>query len=90
MNGLVPLLGIAIDGCVIYYALFRTLLILPFKQGGSIVWIGVVWEVLGICWVAAVWSRRSATRRHEPLVATVEERPHAQSSKPEAGHGFPP
>ncbi len=90
VNGLVPLLGIAIDGYVIYYAFFRTLLTLPFRQGSSIVWMGVAWEVLGGCWVAAVWLRRSATRRGEPLVTFIEDQPQAQSSNPEAGHGFPP
>jgi amino acid transporter len=70
VNGLVPLLGIAIDGYVIDYAFFRTLR-LPFKQG-SIVWVGVAWELLGICWVVATWLRRPAARRQEPLVASVE------------------
>ena len=72
VNGLVPLLGIAIDGYVIYYAFFRTLLSLPFKQGSSIVWVGVAWELLGICWMAVVWPRRPAARREEPLVTTVD------------------
>jgi amino acid transporter len=71
VNGLVPLLGIAIDGFVIYYAFFRTLLELPFKQGSSIVWAGLAWEVLGICWTAVAWRRRPANRRRQPLVTTV-------------------
>src|SRR5919198_398174 len=72
LNGLVPLLGIAIDGYVIYYAFFRTLLSLPFKQGSSIVWVGVAWEVLGLCWTMAVWLRRGAARHGRPLVGAVD------------------
>ena len=71
INGLVPLLGIAIDGFVIYYAFFRTLLELPFKQGSSIVWAGVAWQVLGICWTAVAWRRRPANRRNQLLVTAV-------------------
>ncbi|HEU4900797.1 MAG TPA: APC family permease [Actinomycetota bacterium] len=71
INGLVPLLGIAIDGYVIYYAFFRTLLELPFKQGSSIVWVGIAWEVVGICWTAVAWLRRPADRRNQPLATTV-------------------
>jgi amino acid transporter len=71
INGLVPLLGIAIDGYVIYYAFFRTLLELPFKQGSSIVWVGIAWEVVGICWTAVAWLRRPAHRRNQPLVTAV-------------------
>ena len=71
LNGLVPLLGMAIDGYVIYYAFFRTLLELPFKQGSSIVLVGITWEVVGICWTAVAWLRRPADRRNRPLVTTV-------------------
>jgi hypothetical protein len=56
---------------VIYYAFFRTLLHLPFKQGSSIVWAGVAWEVLGICWTTVAWRRRPADHRKQPLVAAV-------------------
>jgi hypothetical protein len=72
LNGLAPVLGIAIDRSMICYVFFRTLLTLAFKRGSGIVRVGVAWEVLGICRVAAVWLRRSATRRKKPLVTTVE------------------
>jgi hypothetical protein len=66
----VPLLGIAIDGHVIYCAFFRTLLNLPFKQGSSIVWAGAAWELPGVCWTAVAWRRRPAGQRRRPLAAT--------------------
>jgi amino acid transporter len=69
LNGVVPVLGVAIDGYVIWYAFFRTLLELPFKQGSSIVWTGMVWEVLGLGWTAVAWLRRPARRHRQPLTA---------------------
>ncbi len=47
----------------------RTLLELPFKQGSSIVWTGMVWEVLGLGWTAVAWLRRPARQQRQPLTA---------------------
>lgn len=50
LNGLVPALGVIIDGYILYQSFFVSSLSQPFKTGGSIVTISVVWSVIGIAW----------------------------------------
>jgi amino acid transporter len=56
LNGLAPVLGIVIDGYILYKGFFVTELALPFKIGSSIVWFSLAWTAIGIIW-AFVWSR---------------------------------
>ncbi|MGB6770388.1 MAG: APC family permease [Candidatus Dormiibacterota bacterium] len=55
-NGIVPLLGIAIDGYILYKGFFATEISLPFATGSSIVWFSLAWTVLGILWT--LWWRQ--------------------------------
>ena len=45
-NAVVPALGLAIDGYVLYIAFFQNLLAKPFKSGASIVWLSLAWAIL--------------------------------------------
>lgn len=55
-NGVIPVLGIAIDGYILYKGFFATEISLPFATGSSIVWFSLGWTVLGIVWT--VWWRK--------------------------------
>jgi amino acid transporter len=55
LNGVVPFLGVVIDGYILYQGFFVSSLAQPFKTGGSIVTFSVTWAVLGILW--ALWWR---------------------------------
>jgi len=68
MNGVVPVLGIAIDGYILYRAFFRAELSLPFRSGSSIVWFSLIWAAIGVAWTAW-WARR----RNLSEMASVEE-----------------
>jgi amino acid transporter len=57
LNGVVPALGIVIDGYILYKAFFQAELGLPFQTGSSIVWFSLAWAVIGAAW-AVWWSSR--------------------------------
>jgi len=59
-NAVVPALGLAIDGYVLYIAFFQNLLAKPFKSGGSIVWLSLAWAIIGMIWAVCAWARRPA------------------------------
>ncbi|MCW2879308.1 MAG: family permease [Sphaerisporangium sp.] len=61
VNGVVPILGIVIDGYILYEGFFVALLGLPFKTGSSIVWLALAWSVVGIGW-AIRWTRKRDLR----------------------------
>jgi hypothetical protein len=48
----VPALGPAIDGYVLYTVFLQNLLGKPFKSGGSIAWLSLAWAILGMIWAA--------------------------------------
>jgi hypothetical protein len=57
LNGFIPVVGILIDGYILYKGLLVvTELALPFKIGSSIVWLSVAWALIGIIW-ALLWTR---------------------------------
>jgi amino acid transporter len=55
LHGLVPVLGVVIDGYILYQGFFKSLEGAPFKTGGSIVLFSLVWSVVGVAWV--LWWR---------------------------------
>lgn len=57
-NGLIPVLGIGIDGYILYKGFFATEISLPFATGSSIVWFSLAWTALGIVWTLWWRSRR--------------------------------
>ncbi|HEX2025062.1 MAG TPA: APC family permease [Actinomycetota bacterium] len=57
-NGLLPVLGIAICGFILWYAFFNTLLGGDFKTQASIVWFALAWAALGVIWVITQALRR--------------------------------
>ncbi|WP_164836530.1 APC family permease [Actinacidiphila soli] len=61
VNGAVPVLGIIIDGYILYQGFFVAELGLPFKTGGSIVLFSLLWAVVGIGW-AVRWARKRDLR----------------------------
>jgi amino acid transporter len=61
VNGIVPVLGIVIDGYILYQGFFVAELGLPFKTGSSIVWFSLAWAVVGIGW-AIRWARKRDLR----------------------------
>jgi amino acid transporter len=77
MNGIVPGLGIVIDGYILYRGFFKAELSLPFRAGSSIVWLSLAWATIGIIWVIW-WTRRRDLRIVTPveaLIATPAEQP---------------
>lgn len=68
MNGLLPVLGIIIDGYILYRGFFKAYLELPFRSGSSIVWFSLIWVAVGIAWT--LWW---ASRRDLRAVESVEE-----------------
>lgn len=52
-----PLIGIAIDIWILIYGFFYSELSLPWKSGSSIVWISVLWALVGAVW-AMSWKRK--------------------------------
>ena len=64
-NAVVPALGLAIDGYVLYIAFFQNLLAKPFKSGASIVWLSLAWAILGMTWAARASARRPAVRAQQ-------------------------
>ncbi len=65
-NGLLPGLGIIIDGYILYRAFFQTELSLPFRTGSSIVWFSLAMALAGAIW-AAWWARRRDLRAVTPV-----------------------
>jgi hypothetical protein len=51
-------LGIVIDGYILYKGFFVSEISLPFATGSSIVWFSLAWTVLGIFWTLWWRSRR--------------------------------
>ena len=64
-NAVVPALGLAIDGYVLYIAFFQDLLAKPFKSGASIVWLSLAWAILSMTWAARASARRPAARKQQ-------------------------
>ncbi|MCW2598690.1 MAG: amino acid permease [Frankiales bacterium] len=58
LNGVVPVLGVVIDGYILYQGFFMSTIGQPFKTGGSIVTFSLAWAVLGILWVLWWKSKR--------------------------------
>ncbi len=56
LNGVLPVLGIGIDGYILYKGFFVSELALPFASGSSIVWFSLAWTILGVFWT--LWWRR--------------------------------
>jgi amino acid transporter len=54
-NAVIPVLGIGIDGYILYKGFFVSEISLPFATGSSIVWFSLAWTVVGILW--ALWWR---------------------------------
>jgi amino acid transporter len=54
-NAVIPVLGIAIDGYILFKGFFVSEISLPFATGSSIVWFSLAWTVIGILW--ALWWR---------------------------------
>jgi amino acid transporter len=61
-NGLLPLIGMAVCGYILWAAFFDTLLGGDFKTQASIVWFSLAWAALGIGWVAFHASRRNLSQ----------------------------
>jgi amino acid transporter len=60
LNGVVPVLGIAIDAWLLYEAFFKALLGQPFTVdggGSSIVWVSLAWAGIGGVWAAIALRR---------------------------------
>lgn len=57
-NALIPVLGIGIDGYILFKGFFVTEISLPFVTGSSIVWFSLAWTVVGILWALWWQSRR--------------------------------
>ncbi|MGC1194343.1 MAG: APC family permease [Candidatus Dormiibacterota bacterium] len=57
-NGVIPVLGIGIDGYILYKGFFVSEISLPFTSGSSIVWFSLAWTALGILWTLWWRSRR--------------------------------
>ena len=74
MNGLIPALGIAIDGYILYRGFFHAELSLPFRTGSSIVWFSLIWAALGVVWTLW-WASRRNLREVAPVEAVVESVP---------------
>jgi amino acid transporter len=72
LNGLVPVLGIAIDAYILYKAFFSAELSLPFRTGSSVVWFSLIWAAIGIAWTVW-WARRRDLRRVAPVEIAIQE-----------------
>jgi amino acid transporter len=64
-NAVVPALGLAIDGYVLYIAFFQDLLAKPFKSGASIAWLSLAWAIFGMTWAARASARRPAACKQQ-------------------------
>jgi hypothetical protein len=86
----VPVLGIVIDGYILYEGFFVAELGLPFKTGSSIVWFSVAWAVVGIGW-AIRWARkrdlRSVSLTRLDADAASSRRGYGQDPGKVANHG---
>jgi amino acid transporter len=72
-NLAVPILGLAVDAYVLYYASFKSLLENgSFRFGTSIVIVSLVWAVLGIGWAV---SKRKLPSRDELAAGDFEDVP---------------
>jgi amino acid transporter len=68
-NAVIPVLGIGIDGYILYKGFFVSEISLPFATGSSIVWFSLAWTVVGILW--ALWWRRRRKLSGISLAAEV-------------------
>jgi amino acid transporter len=64
MNGLVPVLGIVIDGYILYRAFFVAYMQESFQLGKSIVFLSIAWTLIG-----AIWAVLRGTRQQAGLAA---------------------
>ncbi len=93
LNGVVPVLGVAIDGYLIYYAFFGTLLGAEVQAGQQHRLDRDGLEVLGLRWTAVAWPRRPTRQQQQPLARaayqSLQQRllPHSGASWPA---GWPP
>jgi amino acid transporter len=82
LNGLIPVLGIGIDGYILYRGFFSAELSLPFRTGSSIVWFSLIWAAIGVAWT--LWW---ASRRNLREVASVEQIAEAVQTPAETENG---
>jgi amino acid transporter len=71
LNGLIPGLGIVIDGYILYKAFFVAYMSENFQLGKSIVFLSLAWAVLGAIWAAYRGRRQAAAGRATPQVQPV-------------------
>jgi amino acid transporter len=60
MNGLVPVLGIVIDGYILYRAFFVAYMQESFQLGKSIVFLSIAWTLIGAIWAVLRGTRQPA------------------------------
>jgi amino acid transporter len=70
LNGVMPVLGIGIDGYILYRGFFHAELSLPFRTGSSIVWFSLIWAALGLVWMAW-WAARRDLGSVESVEAAI-------------------
>lgn len=71
LNGLVPVLGIAIDAYILYKAFFVAYMSESFQLGKSIVFLSLAWAVLGAIWAIFRARRQAAASKTAPQVQPV-------------------
>lgn len=71
-TGLLPALGIVIDGYILYRGFFVSYLGLSFKLGRSIVILSLAWAALGLLWALLAWQR-SRSRAGRAVAGLAEE-----------------
>jgi amino acid transporter len=73
MNGLIPVLGIAIDGYILYKAFFVAYMAESFQLGKSIVILSLAWTVIGAVWAIARGTRQRAAAAPVATAAATAE-----------------
>lgn len=73
MNGLIPVLGIAIDGYILYKAFFVAYMAESFQLGKSIVILSLAWTVIGAVWAILRGARQRAVAAPVATAAATAE-----------------
>jgi amino acid transporter len=71
LNGLIPVLGIIIDGYILYKAFFVAYMGESFQLGKSIVFLSLAWAVLGAIWAVYRGRRQAAASKTIPQAQPV-------------------
>ena len=72
-NGLVPVLGIGIDGYILYKAFFVSYMQESFQLGKSIVVLSLAWTVIGAIWAIMRGTRQQSASTPTASVQAVAE-----------------